>query len=71
VCNNFKVQPQSFSSTCSAKNPSNKNEKLFEALYPKITGPADTRHFLEAIDESLSQLIIRDEDIHFDKFINF
>ncbi|KAF7627129.1 cAMP-dependent protein kinase catalytic subunit, partial [Meloidogyne graminicola] len=47
-----------------SKNPtSNINDKLFEALYPKITGPADTRHFLEAIDESLSHLIIRDEEI--------
>ncbi|KAL7075134.1 hypothetical protein ACQ4LE_005448 [Meloidogyne hapla] len=71
-----KVQPASFASTCSAKTAANQLKtrgggRLFEALYPKITGPADTRHFSEPVDESLSQLIIREEDIHAEKFADF
>lgn len=46
--------------------------RLFEALYPRVEGPADTRHFVEEVTEE-------DEDVrvdpilnhHSDKFIEF
>ncbi|VDK55683.1 unnamed protein product [Anisakis simplex] len=40
-----KVTPASFS------NKENQSGRLFEALYPRVNGPEDTRHFVEDIKE--------------------
>uniref|UniRef100_A0A8R1UB11 cAMP-dependent protein kinase catalytic subunit n=1 Tax=Pristionchus pacificus TaxID=54126 RepID=A0A8R1UB11_PRIPA len=58
-----KILPPSFSKT--------EPGRLFEALYPRVEGPADTRHFVEEVTEEEE---VRSDPLtnhHSDKFIEF
>ncbi|EYC34245.1 hypothetical protein Y032_0001g321 [Ancylostoma ceylanicum] len=57
-----KITPASFSR--GLPNP------LFEALYPRVEGPADTRHFVEEVKEE-ENWTISDENHHAETFAEF
>ncbi|VDP00612.1 unnamed protein product [Heligmosomoides polygyrus] len=44
--------------------------RLFEALYPRVEGPADTRHFVEEVKED-ENWTISDENQQADNFVDF
>ncbi|KIH63486.1 hypothetical protein ANCDUO_06211 [Ancylostoma duodenale] len=44
--------------------------RLFEALYPRVEGPADTRHFVEEVKEE-ENWTISDENHHAETFAEF
>lgn len=59
----IQILPPSFSKT--------EPGRLFEALYPRVEGPADTRHFVEEVTEEEE---VRSDPLtnhHSDKFIEF
>uniref|UniRef100_A0A915B1F3 cAMP-dependent protein kinase catalytic subunit n=2 Tax=Ascarididae TaxID=6250 RepID=A0A915B1F3_PARUN len=60
-----KVTPASFS------NKENQAGRLFEALYPRVNGPEDTRHFVEDIKEEDDLFKIASENVCADKFKDF
>ena len=63
VCCELQITPPSF-----VKGDS--SGRLFEALYPRVDGPADTRHFVEEVTEEAEMLI--SETCHFgDQFAEF
>lgn len=59
------VTPASFS------NKENQAGRLFEALYPRVNGPEDTRHFVEDIKEEDDLFKIASENVCADKFKDF
>ena len=61
----WQVQPPSFSNKADATG------RIFEALYPKVSGPDDTRHFVEQIQEEEFTLNVTAENLHADKFKDF
>ncbi|VDM45181.1 unnamed protein product [Toxocara canis] len=60
-----KVTPASFS------NKENQAGRLFEALYPRVNGPEDTRHFVEDVKEEEDLFKIATENVCADKFKDF
>lgn len=60
-----KVLPPSFSTNANAPG------RLFEALYPRLDGPMDTRHFVEEVKESSSLFEISPTPVHADQFKHF
>jgi hypothetical protein len=61
----LQITPPSFS------NREQQSLRLFEALYPKLTGPEDTRHFVEEVQENEAMFQIADECRHEDTFKDF
>uniref|UniRef100_A0A914UJP6 Uncharacterized protein n=1 Tax=Plectus sambesii TaxID=2011161 RepID=A0A914UJP6_9BILA len=59
------VVPPSFSTNANAPG------RLFEALYPRLDGPMDTRHFVEEVKESSSLFDISLTCTHADQFKHF
>ena len=45
--------------------------RLFEALYPRVDGPGDTRHFVEEVKEEDVSWIISEENQQADTFAEF
>ncbi|KAE9555136.1 hypothetical protein FO519_001631 [Halicephalobus sp. NKZ332] len=45
-------------------NKTDTGPRLFEALYPKVNGPADTRHFVEQVDENAFQISQSSDNLH-------
>uniref|UniRef100_A0AC34GC25 AGC-kinase C-terminal domain-containing protein n=1 Tax=Panagrolaimus sp. ES5 TaxID=591445 RepID=A0AC34GC25_9BILA len=52
------ITPPSFS------NKTDVGPRHFEALYPKVNGPADTRHFVEQLDESAFKISYSSENLY-------
>lgn len=63
---NSQVSPTSF--TKPGDHPPGQ-PPLFEALYPRVYSPSDTRHFVEEPEEEL--VVSADENFHADKFSDF
>lgn len=58
---------------CLSKPLDSTSERLFEALYPKVNAPDDTRHFVvDPSDEQPAELNFNsDQNLHAEKFEEF
>ena len=63
---NIQIQPPAFGQTSGRNSP-----PLFEALYPRVEGPSDTRHFVERADEDPTLFDIKPVSVHVNEFTEF